>query len=98
MSLAMNKVGSWTALAFALIAAGCSAVDREVAAFPEMPHNPVYYRLDGRQLPTQQAMAALQEAASLCRNRVSPGATGAPSLGTPAFDSCMRAEGYGRAR
>jgi hypothetical protein len=80
------------ALAFALLAAGCSAVDREAAAFPEMPHNPVYYRLDGRQLPAGQFMEALQAAASACRQQTPAGTI----LGSAPFDSCMRAQGYGR--
>ena len=94
--IAMNKAGSWAALAVALMAAGCSAVDREAAAFPNMPHNPVYHRLDGRELPTSEAIAALQDAASACRSKLSTAAGGAPTLGTPAFDSCMRAHGYAR--
>jgi hypothetical protein len=81
----------WAALALALMAAGCSAVDREAAAFPNMPHNPVYYRLDGKQLPPREAIASLQAAASACRNQ-------APALGSEAFDSCMRSQGYARAR
>jgi hypothetical protein len=88
----------WAAIAFALMAAGCSAVEREAAAFPNMPHNPVYYRLDGRQLPTQEAIASLQAAASECRNQIPVGASEAPPLGSPAFDSCMRSQGYARAR
>jgi len=93
-----DVVGHWAALAFALMAAGCSAVDREAAAFPNMPHNPVYYRLDGRQLPPQQAIASLQAAASTCRDQIPAGASEAPPLGSAAFDSCMRSQGYARAR
>jgi hypothetical protein len=88
----------WAAIAFALMAAGCSAVDREAAAFPNMPHNPVYYRLDGKQLPTQESIASLQAAASACRNQTPAGASEASALGSAAFDSCMRSQGYGRAR
>jgi hypothetical protein len=94
----MNRTESWAAIAFALMAAGCSAVDREAAAFPNMPHNPVYYRLDGRQLPTQQAIAALQAAASACRNQMPVGAGEPSSLGSVEFDSCMHSQGYARAR
>ena len=86
------KARRLAALAFALLAAGCSAVEREAAAFPEMPHNPVYYRLDGRQLPTRQAMEALQAAASTCREQTPAGTI----LGSAAFDSCMHTQGYGR--
>jgi hypothetical protein len=35
-------------MALSLPAAGCSAVEREAATFPQMPHNPVDYRLDGK--------------------------------------------------
>jgi hypothetical protein len=87
-----GKARLLAALAFALLAAGCSAVDREAAAFPEMPHNPVYYRLDGRQLPARQAMEALQAAASTCRQQTPAGTI----LGSPPFDACMHAQGYGR--
>ena len=80
------------ALAFALLAAGCSTVQREAAAFPEMPHNPVYYRLDGRQHPSGQFMEWLQAAASTCRQQTPAGTT----LGSATFDSCMYAQGYGR--
>jgi hypothetical protein len=83
------------ALAIALLAAGCSAVDREAAAFPVMPHNPVYYRLDGKPVGSEQGMAALQEAAGTCRDQKTTGGA-SPILGSPAFDACMRAQGYGR--
>ena len=83
------------AMTIALLAAGCSAVDREAAAFPVMPHNPVYYRLDGKPVGSEQGMAALQEAAANCRDQKNP-AGGAMVLGSPAFDACMRAQGYGR--
>ena len=87
-----DKARLLAALAFALLAAGCSAVEREAAAFPEMPHNPVYYRLDGRQLPSGQFMEGLQAAASTCRQQTPAGTT----LGSATFDSCMHAQGYGR--
>lgn len=83
------------AIAIALLAAGCSAVDREAAAFPVMPHNPVYYRLDGKPVGSEQGMAALQEAAANCRDQKNA-AGGGMVLGSPAFDACMRAQGYGR--
>jgi hypothetical protein len=92
LSRTIGKAIPALALAVILTAYGCSAVDREAAAFPEMPHNPVYYRLDGRQLAADQTMEALQSAASTCRNQGPAGA----NLGSPAFDACMRAEGYGR--
>jgi hypothetical protein len=88
---------AFLALAILLMAAGCSAVDREAAAFPEMPHNPVYYRLDGRPVGSEEGMAALQAAASACRDQATGGG-GSRSLGSPAFDACMRAQGYGRTR
>jgi hypothetical protein len=93
--LPLAGAGLALALVIALMAAGCSAVDREAAAFPVMPHNPVYYRLDGKPVGSEQGMAALQEAAGTCRNQKT--ASGAsPVLGSPAFDACMRAKGYRR--
>jgi len=81
-----------------LLAAGCSAVDREAAGFPEMPHNPVYRRADGRVLPATEAMAGLQAAAGACRDKLSAGGAVPPPVGSPPFDACMRSEGYVRVR
>ena len=93
--LPLAGAGLALALVIALMAAGCSAVDREAAAFPVMPHNLVYYRLDRTPVGSEQGMAALEEAAGTCRNQKT--ASGAsPVLGSPAFDACMRAKGYRR--
>jgi hypothetical protein len=77
---------------------GClSQTTREAIAFPAMPGQAVYQRADGRQLPPDAAIDALQTAEGTCRNQDGNGT--APSIvGTPAFDACMRGQGYRRAQ
>jgi hypothetical protein len=87
----------WIVLGGALALTGClSQTDREAIAFPAMPGQARYLRMDGRQLPPDAAIDALQTAEATCRNQNGNGAT--PSIvGTPAFDSCMQGQGYRRA-
>jgi hypothetical protein len=91
----------WTARLFVLGCAftlsGClSQTTREAIAFPAMPGQAVYQRIDGRQLSPDAAIDALQTAEGTCRNQNGNGAT--PSIvGTPAFDNCMQTQGYRRA-
>jgi hypothetical protein len=75
---------------------GClSQTTREAIAFPAMPGQAVYQRIDGKQLPPDAAIDALQSAENTCRNQNGNGAT--PSIvGTPAFDTCMQTQGYRR--
>ena len=86
----------WIVLGSALALAGClSQTDREAISFPALPGQAVYHRADGRQLPPDQAIDALQTAEAACRNQSGNGA--APSIvGTPAFDACMQSQGYRR--
>lgn len=90
----------WTGsilLGSAALLSGClSQTTREAIAFPAMPGQAVYQRVDGRQLPPDQAIDALQTAEATCRNQGGNGAT--PSIvGTPPFDACMQGQGYRRA-
>ena len=85
-------------LGCASILSGClSQTTREAIAFPAMPGQAVYHRADGKQLPPDAAIDALQSAEGICRNQNGNGAT--PSIvGTPAFDTCMQGQGYRRAQ
>lgn len=75
---------------------GClSQTTREAIAFPAMPGQAVYQRIDGKQLTPDAAIDALQTAEDACRNQNGNGAT--PSIvGSPAFDNCMQTQGYRR--
>lgn len=86
------------ALGCALALSGClSRSDREAIAFPAMPGQARYERIDGRQLAPDAAIDALQTAENICRNQNGNGAT--PSIvGTPPFDQCMQGQGYRRAQ
>jgi hypothetical protein len=90
----MNR---WLVLGSVLVLGGClSKVDREAISFPAMPSQAVYHRMDGKQLSPDNAIDALQNAESTCRNQNGNGST--PSIvGTPAFDACMQTQGYQRA-
>ena len=93
----MKNITRWIVLGSALSLGGClSQVDREAISFPAMPRQAVYHRIDGKQLPPDDAIDALQNAESTCRNQNGNGST--PSVvGTPAFDACMTTQGYQRA-
>jgi hypothetical protein len=87
----------WIVLGCVFALGGClSKVDREAISFPAMPNQAVYHRIDGKQLSPDDAIDALQSAQSTCRNQ--SGNSSTPSIvGTPAFDACMRTQGYQRA-
>jgi hypothetical protein len=93
----MRWVARLIVLGCGLMLSGClSQTTREAIAFPAMPGQAVYRRVDGQQLPPDAAIDALQTAEDTCRNQNGNGAT--PSIvGTPAFDNCMQAHGYRRA-
>jgi isoaspartyl peptidase/L-asparaginase-like protein (Ntn-hydrolase superfamily) len=83
-----------TATALALSAC-LSQTDREAIAFPAMPGQARYLPADGRPLSSEATIDALQTAEASCRNQNGNGS--APSIvGTPAFDACMRSQGYRR--
>ena len=87
----------WIVLAAVAAAlGGClSQTDREAIAFPAMPGQARYLPADGRPLSSEAMIDALQAAEATCRNQNGNGAT--PSIvGTPAFDTCMRDQGYRR--
>ena len=83
-------------LGSAAVLSGClSQTTREAISFPAMPGEVVYQRIDGRQLPPDQTIDALQTAEATCRNQNGNGA--APSIvGSPGFDVCMQGQGYRR--
>lgn len=93
----MKKL-KWLCLVMVLALGGClSRVDREAISFPSMPGEPVYHRIDGAQLPPDQAIDVLQHAENACL--AVPASGGAPpQIGSPAFDACMKTQGYRRAR
>src|SRR5215469_12458010 len=65
----------WISAAGVLALVGCmTQVDREAVSFPVMPNAPTYHRVDGRQLPPNQAIEALRTAASACQTQTSGGA------------------------
>lgn len=87
----------WVGLVIVLALGGCiSRVEREAISFPSMPGEPVYHRIDGAQLPPDQAIDVLQHAENACL--AVPASGGAPQIGSPAFDACMKTQGYRRAR
>jgi hypothetical protein len=93
----VKNAARWIVLGTALALGGClSKVDREAISFPAMPSQAVYHRIDGKQLPPDDAIDALQNAESTCRNQNGNGST-ASVVGTPAFDTCMTTQGYQRA-
>jgi hypothetical protein len=82
-----------------LALAGCmTQVDREAVSFPDMPNMPVYQRADGPQSYGDQARDALQTAESTCRTQRAGGEAVSSAVGSPAFDACMRGQGYRRMR
>ena len=90
---------SWIGIVGVFALVGCMAqVDREAVSFPDMPNMPVYHRADGRQFYGDQAIDALQTAESACRTQTAGGAAESPAVGSPAFDSCIRGQGYRRVR
>jgi hypothetical protein len=87
----------WIVLSAAALAlSGClSQTDREAIAFPAMPGQARYLPAGGRPLSSEATIDALQTAEATCRNQNVTGA--APAIiGTPAFDACMRSQGYRR--
>jgi hypothetical protein len=49
-------------------------------------------------LSQDQAIDALQTAESACQTQTAGGVASSPVVGSPAFDSCMQAQGYRRVR
>jgi hypothetical protein len=86
------------ALAALLALCGCvSRVEREALSFPYMPREPVYQRLDGKPLSPDQTIDALESAENICLTKIGRGnAAAPPAVASPAFDACMRSEGYRR--
>jgi len=93
------KKSFWVGIVGVFALVGCvTKVDREAISFPDMPNMPVYHRVDGRQFYGDQAFDELETAERTCRTQISGNAALSPAVGNPAFDSCMRDQGYERVR